>query len=326
MRTLIVHPISAPRILGNSFSIYPLKIDGILLTVSVFRSGHNSGFEAIQPNKGLDRPSTLLNGIGNITRYSGIPAELDIRPPHTMHFNGTLVTEVNGITILARPRRYLIRIINTSFTSSFVFSIDNHEFQIVEADFVPVSPYPTQTIMVGIGQRYNVVVEAKPIATNRSLPDDGLYWIRAWEASCSGTLRGKRSVDYSKIGIVSYLGASGFPNTTSWLQDDGTILKPACKDEKWDKLKPIVEWSVGPPANDKEHGIGENLTITRGGYDTIYPLAQWKIGDWPLYVDYSNPSFLKLNYTGPYDALSVMQVENYNATDWVSRYICATNI
>ena len=63
---------------------------------------------------------------------------------------------VNG-----RPKRYLLRLINTAFASTYVFTIDNHYLQVVGADFVPMHNFTATSVLVGIGQRYHVIVEAK---------------------------------------------------------------------------------------------------------------------------------------------------------------------
>src|SRR5437764_11945183 len=78
---------------------------------------------------------------------------------------------------------YLIRLSNTAFQEGFVFSIDNHVLQIVEADFVPVQPFTTHSVLVAIGQRYNVIVEAKPQTSpsrGNPIPSDRNFWLRMW--------------------------------------------------------------------------------------------------------------------------------------------------
>ena len=39
----------------------------------------------------------------------------------------------------------MLRLINTSTATQFVFSIDKHILQVVEADFVPIEPYVGQS-------------------------------------------------------------------------------------------------------------------------------------------------------------------------------------
>jgi FtsP/CotA-like multicopper oxidase with cupredoxin domain len=108
-------------------------------------SGNNSAFQAIY-NSTLDQPSIVLNGAGNITRFVG-------------GFNTTTIPEPSTL-VFKQYTRYLVRIINTSFSSTFVFSIDGHMLTVVEADFVPVHPYIMSHIVVGIGQRFHLIFYA----------------------------------------------------------------------------------------------------------------------------------------------------------------------
>lgn len=48
--------------------------------------------------------------------------------------------------------RYLLRLINTSVDTIFVFSIDNHNLTIIESDFVPIEPYTNTSVLIGIGE------------------------------------------------------------------------------------------------------------------------------------------------------------------------------
>ena len=48
----------------------------------------------------------------------------------------------------------MLILINTSVDTTFVFSIDNHILEVIEADFVPIVPYNTTNILVGIGKRF----------------------------------------------------------------------------------------------------------------------------------------------------------------------------
>jgi FtsP/CotA-like multicopper oxidase with cupredoxin domain len=46
-----------------------------------------------------------------------------------------------------------MRIINTAVDTTFIFTIDNHTLEVIEADFVPIEPYNTSNILIGIGMR-----------------------------------------------------------------------------------------------------------------------------------------------------------------------------
>ncbi|KAK3074660.1 hypothetical protein LTR53_002738 [Teratosphaeriaceae sp. CCFEE 6253] len=272
--------------------------------------GHNSAFNAI--TDGLHNKSILLNGIGNITRYNNAttPSPLQVPDPYTLTF---------APPILGRAKRYLLRLINVSFESTFVFSIDNHMLQIIGSDFVPILPYPNTSVLVGIGQRYQVVVEAKPIGFGLG-PAPKEYWIRTWKANCFRFNQSQAGGGYERTGILRYDDSQDTPSTTSWPLYTNVSLN--CSDETYSSLQPIVEWTVPKnPINDPSGNIGENLTVQLNrSPDFRFPLALFSMGGEefnPLMIDYGNPTFLHLNYTGKWPPLWVVYPENYQSTDWV---------
>lgn len=42
-----------------------------------------------------------------------------------------------------------------------MFGIDNHYFEVMSSDFVPIHPYTVDHILVGIGKSYNIIVACK---------------------------------------------------------------------------------------------------------------------------------------------------------------------
>ena len=211
--------------------------------------------------------------------------------------------------------RYLLRLINTAFDSTFIFSIDNHTLEVIASDFVPIKPYTTDSVRVGIGQRYHVIVNAiDPLSTGES------YWIRTYKADCfrfnNSDPKSKVLKGYERSGIVQYSDSTTLPSTTQSPPDF------TCADEPYNSLSPIVPWNVSKtPKNDESGSIGENMTVQRYSGGTIYPLAFASVGgeDFdPLGVDYGNPTFLNLNNTGKWNPLWVVFPEDYKSTDWVS--------
>ena len=55
--------------------------------------------------------------------------------------------------IFQRGKRYLIRLINSSTESGFIFSIDDHLLEIITTDFVPIKPFKNESIHIGIGEQ-----------------------------------------------------------------------------------------------------------------------------------------------------------------------------
>lgn len=267
-------------------------------------TGHNSAFEAIWT--GLEAPSILLNGVGNVTRYNN------------SNGNTAAIPELYKVSVDPpsgrKAKRYLLRLINTSFESTFIFSIDLHELLVVEADFVPIKPYKTTSVLIGIGQRYHVILEASD-PTGRH--DD--YWIRTWRAQCFN-FPTNGSADYEKTGILSYRHQpEALPINvinSPWPVDF------TCSDEKTSDLQPVVSWpKITAPANDLEGHIGENLTVIFKGNPGLFPLAKASMGGDkfnPLQINYGDPTFLHLNYTGAWPPLWVVYPENFTDDSFVS--------
>ena len=250
-----------------------------------------------------------MNGTGNVTRYNNAVRPgpgLEIPPPYTIYFT--------------RAKRYLLRLINTSFDSTFVFSIDNHKLQIVHADFVPIKSYDNTSVLIGIGQRYHVIVEAKPQRNqDGDPPEEENFWIRTWKAECFGFNQKKASPGYERAGILRYSEGSQPPTSTPWA---GVALR--CSDETYDSLIPILPWTVGPPHNVPDgKRFGEDFTVQGATPKavTYFPFARLSMGGDnfnPLKINFGNPTFLNLNNTKNWNPLWVVFPEDYTSEDWVS--------
>lgn len=144
--------------------------------------------------------------------------------------------------VWVKGRRYLMRLINTSTESTFIFSIDNHMLQIIGSDFVPIRPYFADSVLVGIGQRYHIVVEARP--SDELLPiEDQNYWMRTVLATDCGIVEQINET----IGVVRYDPDSTKTPTTTRYQ-----FNTSCSDEPYQSLVPVVEWNVGKYSNNSK--------------------------------------------------------------------------
>lgn len=68
---------------------------------------------------------------------------------------GRVRTSSHAVAMLTadlQGKKYLLRIINTSVDTTYIFSIDNHNFTVMTTDFVPIHPYTVDHIAVGIGK------------------------------------------------------------------------------------------------------------------------------------------------------------------------------
>ncbi|KAF7563498.1 hypothetical protein G7046_g619 [Stylonectria norvegica] len=281
---------------------------------------HVSAYQLLW-NRSLGNKTILLNGNGSVAHF-GYEPTLETPKNYELYFNRTRTDKPS------RPVRYLLRLINTSFDSAFVFSIDNHWLQIVSADFVPIEPYYNTSVLIGIGQRYNVIVEANPLAgDNNPIPDDGNFWIRTWLANnCSSLQPGGKG--YEETGILRYdKDSTSKPTSSPW-----TKISKECSDETYTSLKPKFPWYVGPAANARhvedyeQFNVTFNLTAGDTPEFVNYPMARFSLQRanesdaefGPLQIDYHDPTVMHLSESS--DDLPkkwVVIPEDYTEDQWI---------
>lgn len=83
-------------------------------------------------------------------KKKGAPYMTNILLNGTGQFSPDWVPEKYSVN-LGQGKQHMMILINTAVDTTFVFSIDNHELEVVEMDFVPIKPYFTNHIKVGIG-------------------------------------------------------------------------------------------------------------------------------------------------------------------------------
>lgn len=57
------------------------------------------------------------------------------------------------VTTVEPGKRYRLRVINTSADNALRVSLDNHPFQVITADFVPIHPYMADSLLLNIGMQ-----------------------------------------------------------------------------------------------------------------------------------------------------------------------------
>lgn len=158
---------------------------------------------------------------------------------------------------------YRLRLVNGAMDTMFRFSIDNHTLTVISSDLVPIVPYETKSINIGIGQRYDVIVTANQ--------DAGNYWLRAVpQTTCSATnentLNIKGIFNYDSVDVAT-------PTTTTTMFDDN------CNDES--SLVPFVALDADAA------GVEDVFDI---GVDTSTGLFRWTINSNPFLSDWGSPS------------------------------------
>ena len=203
---------------------------------------------------------------------------------------------------LTPNKRHLLRIINPSVENTFSVSLNNHSMTVVAADFVPVNAFTTNSLFLGIGQRYDVTIDAsQPI---------GNYW---FNVTFSNPICG-RSNNPFPAAIFRYNGA---PNANPTLK--GTPPPdPACQDQT--NFQPIVTRtapiaSFTPSTNDLP------VTFDVNGDATT---VQWKVNNSAIRVDWSKPTLeyvLQGNSSYPPEA-NIISLPNANVVSFYKALVC----
>ncbi|KAK1622754.1 multicopper oxidase-domain-containing protein [Colletotrichum phormii] len=254
--------------------------------------------EAIEPIS-MNDWDILLSGFGNIARFTGggIENTTEIPRGYEIWFDDI---EPNPKT---RAKRYLLRLVNTAFQSTFVFSIDNHNSTVVEADFVPIEPFNATSLLIAIGQRYHIIVEATPVVNSSNpdanpIPEDRSFWIRTHvplNTTTNQTMEGGATVDANncmKTGILRY-----------------------------DNSRPPSNGRVGEQFNvaDLSNAANHNRPYSTAFFSFERPDSK---NERPFQTTCGNPTFLNLDNVGDeWPTGWVVAPENYTADDWVSLII-----
>ena len=122
-------------------------------------------------------------------------------PSDNVFFNGTNINPHGPGGAHARVRltpgkRHRLRLINPSVDNTYTVSIVNHQFTVIASDFVPVAAYTTDSLYLGVGQRYDVTIDANQTVGN--------YWINV---TFSSALLCGSSNNPFPAAILSYEGA-----------------------------------------------------------------------------------------------------------------------
>lgn len=173
-------------------------------------------------------------------------------PSDNILFNGTNVNPKNpsegkyDVVTLTPGSTHRLRLINPSVDNDFQVTLVGHEFTIISTDLVPIEPITTDTVFLGVGQRYDVLIDASQSV--------GSYW---FNATLSPTGRCGTSNNPAPAAIFRYEGASDDLPT-----DPGTRPTDTLCGDRTD-LVPVVKRSAGS-ASDLTPAVlaDDNLALT----------------------------------------------------------------
>ncbi|KAK2037867.1 multicopper oxidase [Colletotrichum somersetense] len=167
-------------------------------------------------------------------------------------------------TAFESGKSYRMRLVNSAIDTHWKFMIDNHTLEVIAADFVPLQPFNTSDVSIGIGQRYDVIV--------RATQDSGDYWLRAIpQLTCSAN---ENPLDIK--GIVRYDASS-----TADPVGEVPAYMDDCKDEPMSKLVPFVPIEAGQQSYD------DTLTV---GLQVVNNQFKWTLNNNTFLSDWGHPT------------------------------------
>lgn len=167
-------------------------------------------------------------------------------------------------------KTHRIRLINSGSEGVQRFSIDQHTMTVIANDFVPVQPYNTTVVTLGIGQRTDVLVTANAGTAKSS------YWMRSNITSCS------LASQPLAVAAIYYDQAdnTSTPTSSAWnVPDPGT-----CANDDLSLTKPV--YPIAAPAVSSSHTYNIELFTNASG------ITLWKFDNVSMRGDYNAPPLL----------------------------------
>lgn len=154
-------------------------------------------------------------------------------------------------------KRYRLRVINTSAEGIQKFSIDGYTFEVIANDFVPIKPYTTDLLTLGVGQRSDIVVHAT------GKPGESV-WMRSTlgKSALDGGCTLTDGISPEAVAAIYYENANqtSVPKTTSQISEDRILY---CGNDPLDETVPY--YSITPNPDPK---VIHTISITYGSNGT----------------------------------------------------------
>lgn len=197
--------------------------------------------------------------------------------PDNILINGTNKNTVNGggkyaMTTVTKGKKHRLRFINTSLDNAIRVSIDNHTMQLITNDFTPIQPASVTSVLIHIGQRYDVVITATQAVAN--------YWIRAVaENACLSFNAG------TGLAVLNY---AGVPATTVPTTIAQPVTNPGCAEPAG--LTPWVPNNVGSVDAFKSQVTSLNVNVDNNVDSNGQNIVVWGINMTGIMVQWEKPT------------------------------------
>ncbi|EUC27967.1 multicopper oxidase [Bipolaris zeicola 26-R-13] len=209
--------------------------------------------------------------------------------------NGTNIYEDGGHRYnvsFTEGSSYRIRLVNGAVDTHFKFMIDNHTMTVIASDLVPIQPYNTTVLDIGMGQRYDIIVTANQASTAEN------FWMRAIPQSACSDVENANDIR----GIVYYGSSPSIPSSSAYNYTD------SCGDET-DNLIPYVAKTVSEP-NSKKAEIATVGSNSEG-------LFRWYLNSTSMVASWADPTLLQILDGETSFTESNAVIELPNAGEWV---------
>jgi FtsP/CotA-like multicopper oxidase with cupredoxin domain len=205
--------------------------------------------------------------------------------------NGTNVWEESGSyfeVAMEEDSSYLMRLVNGAADTHFDFMIDNHTIQVIASDFVPIVPYYTDVLSIGMGQRYDIIVTANMSAVASD------FWIRAIPDSYCSENDNSNGIR----GILHYGSSTDTPSTSAVTYEESN-----CAGESSSNIVPHLALSPGSSADSSDDLA---VTVSKNS-DNLF---KWLVGGTTFMVDWADPTAQQVlnNATSFDDSAAVIEL------------------
>ncbi|KIW10823.1 hypothetical protein PV08_10122 [Exophiala spinifera] len=201
-------------------------------------------------------------------------------------------------------KKHLFRLINSAAQNVWSVHFDDHTMTVIAIDYVPIVPYETEWLNIGIGQRYDVIVEMNQ-------PKAGYFLRAVTQTGCpsSSVNTGLGAAN----GILLYDDVDPILPTSTY--GDKTLADFAsCLDEPIASLVPFVKKSAGSSsafaASVSTLPAGNVARIAASDGGSVF---RWYINSNAIHVNYSQPT-LETLYENGYGVGGNGSSSNTNAT------------
>lgn len=170
-------------------------------------------------------------------------------------------------------KTHRLRLVNTGGDGVQRFTIDGHTFTVIAEDFTPVKPYKTNMVILGVGQRTDVLVTA-----NVGKPDSA-FWMRSNLTNCSPNRQPNAvaAVYYDKA------DTDKAPTSQAWnIPED-----PSCTNEDLAKTEPLYPMAVPKPTYTQ--------TMEIELFKNASDVTLWKFNGVSMRTHYNEPVLLVAN-------------------------------